>query len=59
MRDKEYKPDFFTMMGRIGGIDWRGDKEALRALGVNPDSPVKRACQRRLKRMWNERQTNR
>ena len=51
MADKEYKPDFLTMMGRIGGIDWRGDKKALRALGVNLDSPIKRACQRRLNQM--------
>lgn len=51
MTDKQYKPNFIDAIGRIGGIDWRGDKKSLKALGVDLDSPVKKACQRRLNQM--------
>ena len=51
MSDKEYKPDFMTLMGRSGLMNGLGDRKALRALGTNFDSPIKRACQRRLNQM--------
>ena len=51
MTDKVYKPDFMTQLGRVGGIDWRGDAKSLKALGVDIDRPIKKACQRRLNQM--------
>ncbi len=41
---EKYTPDIMTQLGRIGGIDWKGNTKALRALGINPDSPIKKAC---------------
>ena len=34
MSDKGYKPDFMTMTGRIGNMDWRGRTESLKTLGI-------------------------
>ena len=52
--ENKYEPDFFTAMGRIGGIDWRGDTEALKRLGVSTNK-IKESCQKRLEEMFSRR----
>ena len=52
--ENKYEPDFFTLMGRISGIDWSGDTKALKRFGVSTNK-MKESCQKRLEMMFSRR----
>ena len=52
MSEKKYKIDFVNQLGKINIVSGLGDTNSLRAYGINGDSPIKKACQKRLKRLF-------